>query len=303
MAAHPKNSAIRESVGDRLFNIINVIILTAVLVCVLYPLYFILVASITDPMVVNRGGLLLYPKVPYFGGLQKIFQFEPIWRGYRNTILYTSLGTLVNLCVTLPGAYALSRKDLPGGSFLTKAFVFTMFFSGGLIPSYIVNSALGLRNNLWTMVLPMSLNVWNLVITRTFFQNNLPGEMLDAAYIDGCSDFRYFFQMVLPVSKAIIAVITLFYAVSHWNSYFHALIYLNDDSAQPLQTVLRNLLIINQINSTEMTADMRNMTDRVRLAEQLKYGVIVVSSLPLLVVYPFLQKHFAQGVMVGSLKG
>ncbi|GHV26248.1 sugar ABC transporter permease [Clostridia bacterium] len=302
-APKPKKKTIRESVSDRIFNVINILLLSALGICVLYPLYFVVVASFTDPMVVNNGGILLYPKLFYAKGYEKIFNFPALWGGYLNSIIYMVVGTSINMAVTIPAAYAFSRKDMPGRSLLLKVFAFTMFFSGGLIPSYIVNSSLGLRNNLWAMVIPTALNVWNMIIGRTFFEGNLPSEMLESAHIDGCSDFRFFFSFALPLSKAMLAVITLFYAVGHWNGYFHALIYLNKESQYPLQLVLRNLLIANQLTSTSMMSDMRMMADRIRIAEQLKYGIIVVSSLPLLILYPFLQKYFAQGVMIGSIKG
>ncbi|GHU73151.1 sugar ABC transporter permease [Clostridia bacterium] len=298
-----RSRRIREPISDRIFTFVVVLILAALALIMIYPIYFILVASLTDPMVVNRGGLLLYPKVFYAKGYARIYHYKPLWSGYRNSLVYMLLGTLVNMIVTIPGAYALSRKDMPGGGWIMKIFAFTMFFSGGLIPSYLVNSALGLRNNLWAMIFPTALSVWNMIIARTFFESSLPQDMLEAAHIDGCSDIRYFTTMALPLSKAMLAVIVLFYAVGHWNGYFHALIYLNKETQFPLQLVLRNLLIINQITSSSMAEDMMNLTDKIRIAEQLKYGVIVVASLPLLILYPFLQRYFVQGVMIGSIKG
>ena len=295
--------AVKETRIDRIFNIVNLTLLGLVALCVIYPLYFVLCASFTDPMVVNRGGLLLYPSKFYVRGYQKIFAFRQLWSGYGNSLTYMVLGTTVNMCITIPAAYALSRKDFLGRGFLLKVFAFTMFFSGGLIPSYLINSKLGLRDNLWAMIIPTGLSVWNMIIARTFFENSLPAELLDAAHIDGCSDFRYFFQVALPLSKAMLAVIVLYYAVGHWNGYFHAMIYLNKENKFPLQLVLRNLLIVNQVTSSSMTDDLLNRADKIRIAEQLKYGIIVVSSVPLLVLYPFLQKYFTKGVLVGSIKG
>lgn len=294
---------VKQMRSDRCFDIINNILLGIVAIIALYPLYFVLVASVTDPMVVNNGTLLLYPTQWYTKGYEKIFAYRSLWTGYWNSLVYMLLGTTINLAVTIPGAYALSRKDFVGRKLLLKLFAFTMFFSGGLIPSYIINTSLGLQNNLWAMILPGALSVWNLMIARTFFSSTLPGELLDAAHIDGCSDFRFFFQMAIPLSKALLAVIALYYAVGHWNGYFQALIYLNDESKFPLQLVLRNLLIVNQVQSSSMTSDLQNMADKIRLAEQLKYGIIVVSSLPLLIIYPFLQRFFTKGVLVGSIKG
>ena len=299
----PRPIRVKNSWGDRIFNFFNVAILTAVVIVVLYPLYFIVCASFTDPMVVNSGAVLLYPVKFYAKGYEKIFAYDALWQGYANSFLYMFAGTAVNMLITIPAAYALSRKDLVGRSLFLKVFTFTMFFSGGLIPSYIINSRLGLRDNLWAMIIPTGLNVWNMIIARTFFQGSLPDELLDAAHIDGCSDLRFFAGFALPLSKAMLAVILLFYAVGHWNGYFHALIYLNTEKRFPLQLVLRNLLLVNQITSSSMTADMKQMADRIRIAEQLKYGIIVMASAPLLILYPFLQRYFVQGVLVGSLKG
>ncbi len=303
MILNKKKTAIRDSMGDKIFNLINYGVLILIAIVVLYPLYFVVIASITDPMVVNNGTLLLYPVKLYTKGFQKIFQYKQLWSGYLNSLIYMVFGTTVNLFITLPGAYALSRKDMAGRHLLLKIFAFTMFFSGGLIPSYLINSALGLRDNIWAMIIPTGLSVWNMIIARTFFESSLPEELLNAAHIDGCSDFRFFFQIALPLSKAMIAVITLYYAVGHWNGYFHALIYLNKESLYPLQLVLRNLLLVNQVTSSSMTADLMSMADKIRIAEQLKYGIIVVASAPLLILYPFLQRYFTKGVLVGSLKG
>ncbi len=300
---HKRSIRIKESVSDRVFNFITVIILLAFALVVLYPLYFIVIASITDPMIVNGGGFLLYPKILYLKGFKKIFEFPQLWSGYKNSLIYMGFGTIINLVVTIPAAYALSRKDMRGRGLFMMIFAFTMFFSGGLIPSYIINSNLGFRDSLWAMIIPTALNVWNMIIARTFFETSLPYEMLEASQIDGCNDLRFFFTMALPLSKSMLAVITLFYAVSHWNGYFHAMIYLNKENLFPLQLVLRNLLIVNQVTSSSMTADVRTLTDKLRIAEQLKYGIIIVSSLPLLALYPFLQKYFVQGVMIGSIKG
>lgn len=295
---------VKDTTADRIFNIVNLTVLGIVALVVLYPLYFILVASITDPHIVNSGRILLYPVKFYAKGYEKIFAYDSIWTGYKNSLIYMILGTTVNMCVTIPGAYALSRKDFVGRGLLLKVFAFTMFFSGGLIPSYIINTSLGLRGNLWAMILPGALSVWNMMIARTFFESSLPSELLDAAHIDGCSDFRFFFQMALPLSKAMLAVITLYYAVGHWNGYFHALIYLNKESQFPLQLVLRNLLIVNQVSEMAGSgADLLDTAERLKVVEQLKYGIIVVASVPLLVLYPFLQRFFTKGVLIGSIKG
>jgi len=213
------------------------------------------------------------------------------------------VGTFINLLVTIPAGYALSRSDLPWRRMLMLVFTFTMFFSGGLIPTFLLVVNLGMQDTMWALILPGALSVWNLIVTRSFFEGSMPGEMLDAALIDGCSDFKYFFFIVLPLSKVIIAVIGLFYAVAHWNSFFPALIYLNNPNLFPLQLILRNLLIVHQIAQGAMIPDPMGMAHRLALAEQMRFGVIVVAALPLLMIYPFIQKYFTQGVMIGAIKG
>ncbi|HML46842.1 MAG TPA: carbohydrate ABC transporter permease, partial [Clostridia bacterium] len=268
----------RMTFGDRIFNAVNVLLMVTVMILVLYPLYFIFIASFTDPVIVNSGKVLLYPEKLFWGGYGRIFQYKPLWTGYMNSFLYMFVGTSINLLVTIPAAYAFSRKDLYLRNPLLSLFTFTMFFGGGLIPLYLLILNLKILNTIWAMVLPGALSVWNMIICRTFFQTNLPEELLESAVLDGCTDFQYFFRIVLPLSKVIVAVMVLFYAVGHWNSYFNALIFLNDSSKYPLQIVLRNLLVINQINN-EVISDPMGIAQRARLAEQLKYGVIVVSSL------------------------
>jgi len=289
------------STGDRLFNVINVLVMCLIALVILYPLYFVVIASVTDPNIVNRGGILLYPKELYLSGYKKILEYTPIWRGYWNSIIYTVAGTTLNIILTITAGYVLSRRDLFGRNIIMFIFVFTMFFNGGLVPTYLTVSYLGILDTVWAMILPTAASVFNIILTRTFFQSTIPGELLEAARMDGCSDFKFFFHIVLPLSKVIIAVMVLFYGVQHWNSFFEALIYLNTDTKYPLQIILRNLIIMNE-TSTEMISDPGTLAERQRTAEQLKYGIIVVASLPLLVLYPFLQKYFTQGVMIGSIK-
>jgi len=232
-----------------------------------------------------------------------VFNNPDVLRGYWNTIQYTTVGTIVNLIVTIPAAYAMSRADLKGRKVLTLFFAFTMFFGGGMIPTFLVVQRLGLLNTFWAMIIPSAMSVWNLLICRNFFQNNIPGELLEVSQIDGCTNRRFFIQIALPLSKAIIAVMVLFYAVGHWNSFFSALIYLRDDALMPLQIILRRLLVLAQPDPA-LGADM--MEDWVRMlmeVEMLKYALVVVASVPILILYPIVQKHFAQGVMIGSIKG
>ena len=291
-----------NTAGDRMFDLLNVLFMILIGVVIFYPLYFVLVASFTTPRVVNRGDFLLYPVEFFAGGYKKTFNYPPLWRGYLNSFLYTGTGTVLSLAVTLAGGYALSRRDMGGRRLLMLLFSFTMFFNGGMIPAYLLMQKLGINNTLWVMVLPGAVSVYNLIVARSFFESTLPRELLEAASIDGCSDFGFFFRIALPLSGAIAAVMALFYASAKWNSYFDALIYLRDDSKMPLQIVLRNLLLIGQ--TTEMvTGDAKALAERKNMADQLKFCVIVVSAAPLMVVYPFLQKYFAKGVMIGAVKG
>ncbi|WP_199616475.1 carbohydrate ABC transporter permease [Paenibacillus alkalitolerans] len=285
-----------------MFDVFNYSLLTVLLIAVLYPLYFVIISSVSNPDLVNAGQLWFYPKETTLEGYRRIFNDDTIWLGYRNTIFYTVLGTAINVVLTLTGGYALSRADLFGRNFFTFLIVFTMFFSGGIIPTYLLVKSLGMVDTIWAMVVPNAVSAFHLIITRTFFQSTIPKELLEAAVVDGCSNTRFFLRIVLPLSLPIVAVITLFSAVGHWNSYFQALIYLNDDALHPLQIVLRNILISSQM-SENMVDDLVSSSQQQRVAEVMKYGVIVVASLPVLVLYPFVQKYFVKGVMIGSLKG
>ena len=298
----PKNR-FRFFSSDRTFDVINTFLLIIVFAIVAYPLYYILIASISDPMLTLSGQIFLWPVGIQFDSYLRVFNNPDVMMGYWNTIQYTAIGTAINLVVTLPAAYALSRHDLKGRRFLTLLFTFTMFFGGGLIPTFLVVQSLGLLDTFWVMVIPGALSVWNMLICLNFFRNNLPKELLETAKIDGCTNRRFFMQIALPLSKAIVAVMTLFYAVGHWNSFFNALIYLRDNTRMPLQIVLRRLLILAQPDPG-MGAEM--MEDFVRMlleVEMLKYALVVVASVPILLLYPFVQKYFVQGVMIGSIKG
>ncbi|RXZ83702.1 carbohydrate ABC transporter permease [Paenibacillaceae bacterium] len=294
-----------ESRKDKVFIFINSVLLAAITLAVLYPLIFVLIASISDPTAVNNGEVWLWPKGATLDGYRRIFDFGPIWTGYRNTIFYTVVGTLINLSLTLTSAYALSRKDLYGRNAFMFLFVLTMFFSGGIIPTFLVVKQLGLVNTVWAMMLPNAVGIWNIIIARTFFQMNIPSELQDSAQIDGCTNMRMFWSIVLPLSKPIIAVMGLFYGVAHWNSFFNALIYLSNRDLYPLQLILREIMILNQVNDMlSMTSDqLENMSRQMYMADMMKYGLIVVSSLPVIVIYPFLQKYFLKGVLIGALKG
>ena len=250
----------------------------------------------------SAGKVTLWPVDFSLRGYQAVFEYKSVFIGYRNTIFYTVVGTLINVAMTMLAAYALARKTLPGRGFFTFLFTFTMMFNGGLIPNYILMKDLHIINTVWAILLPGAISAYNLVVTRTFIQNTIPDDLLEAAQIDGCSDTQFFFQFVLPLSKAVMAVITLYYAVTHWNAYFKAFIYLNDRSLYPLQIYLREILIMNSMD-TESIMDPDQMEAMQGMADLLKYSLIVVSTAPILCIYPFLQRYFIKGVMIGSLKG
>lgn len=285
--------------SDRVFHGVLIFICVAIIIIMVYPLYFVLIASISSPAAVINGRAWLLPADISFRGYEIVMQNTRVWVGYRNTIMYTFVGTFISVTSTIMGAYALSRRTLPFRRIIQLYFVFTMFFSGGLVPTYFVISDLGMLGTFWVMVIPFAVSVFNLIIARTFIDSNIPEELFEAAKMDGCDYFRFFWQVLLPLSKAILAVLALFYAVGHWNDFFRALIFLQNDNLIPLQLVLREILILNQ----ELAGMTGGFMEQVQLAEQLKYVLIVVSTLPLLVVYPFIQKHFSKGVMLGSLKG
>ncbi len=294
------NARLKNSKGDIIFVIMNTMFLIIVTIIVLYPLIFVLSASFSDPMMVMTGKVRFFPKEPTLQAYKIVFRNEDILTGYKNTFLYTITGTLVNLIMTIAGAYPLSRKDFYGRNVLTLFFTITMFFSGGLIPTYLVIRQLGLYNNFWVMILPGAVSVWNMFIMRAFFQNSIPVELEEAAFIDGCNNIGILFKIVLPLSVPIIAVMVMYYGVGHWNAYFTALIYLKDRRKFPLQLILREILLQNQM--AEMTGG-ETLVSQQLFAESIKYAVIVVASVPVLLLYPFLQKYFVKGVMVGAIKG
>lgn len=296
-----KQGPIRQSAGDRAFNIVNAIVMTLTTLAIVYPLYYVLLASITDPVVVSSGKLLLYPEALYFEGYTRALHYAPLWTGYGNTLKYTLVGTAVALFCTIPAGYALSRIDLPGRRVLMFLFTFTMFFSGGIIPLYLVVRQLHMYDTIWAIVLPVAVSAYNLIVCRSFFDIGIPNELLEAAKIDGCNDFKFFFRIVLPLSSTIIAVMCLFYATALWNMFFNPLMFLSGKENMPLQVVLRDLVLLNQANS--ITSSAEEIAMRQKLAEQLKYCIVVLAAAPLLIVYPFLQKYFAKGVMVGAVKG
>jgi putative aldouronate transport system permease protein len=272
-----------------------------VFVVTLYPLWFVVIASLSEPGLVSNGKVWLFPKGLNIDGFLKVFQDNRIWTGYRTTMFVTAVGTALSMAVTIPCAYALSRKDFKIRRPLMLFFIFTMYFNGGLIPTYIIISQkLGFDNSIWVMIIPFCMNVYNLIVCRSFFENTLPPELLESARLDGCSNTRFFFSIALPLSKAILSVITLYYVVLRWNDYFTALIYVRDESIKPLQIVLRNILLMNE---AMQGANSYASSESLRLTELIKYSSIIVSTLPVLILYPFIQKYFEKGVMIGALKG
>ena len=292
---------VRASKSDRVFNIVTYSLAIIILLIILYPLYFIIIASFSNPAAVSNGQVWFWPKGFTLDGYKALLEAPQLWQGYANTVLYTLAGTFIGLAFNIPAAYALSRKDLFGRRVLNVFFLVVMFFSGGLIPTFLVIQKIGLFDSFWVMVLPFSISIYNIIVARTFFSTSLPPDLWDAAQVDGCNNLRFFFQMVLPLSKAIIAVIALWTAIHHWNSYFNALIYLRSSSKHPLQLILRNILITNQRQFAVTTGEAALAA--VRKANLMRYTSIIVSTLPILCFYPFVQKHFSQGVMIGAVKG
>ena len=295
-----ESHALKDTKGDKIFFVINALFLGLLALIILYPLYFIVIASFSDPDAVLGGQVVFAPVNVTFEGYEKVFQRQDIWTGYWNTIWYTVVTVILALAVTVPAGWGLSRKTTPGKKFLMLYFIIPMFFGGGLIPFYNVMSSLGLVNTIWAIVLPAILSVWNLFMTKTFFESSIPDTLIEAATIDGAGSFRIFGEVVLPLSKAIIAVMALYYAVGQWNSYFNAMIFLQNENLYPLQLVLKEILIASE---STVGGSGETILQQYRLANQLKYVSVIVSSVPVLLLYPFVQKYFAQGVMIGSLKG
>jgi len=293
---------IQESRVDQIFNVINYTILAIFLLVVLYPLIYVVSASFSDGAAVIAGKVVLWPVDFSLTAYAKIFAYERIWSGYGNSLFYAVVGTVVNVGMTLIAAYPLARRDLYGRGLILGLFVFTMFFNGGLIPSYLLVKDLDMLNTRAALIVPQALSVWNLLIAITFFRSSIPPELLEAAQLDGCNDFQYFVRILLPLSTPLIAVLSLFYAIGHWNQFFAALIYLSKENLYPLQIILRDILIQSQLDMN-MVDDMKTMAEKQAMRELMKYALIVVASVPVLILYPFVQKYFVRGIMLGSIKG
>lgn len=291
--------------SDKAFDAVNKILVTLITLVIIYPLIFVVSASISDPAAVNTGKMWLWPVDMTLDGFKRVFQNEAIWLGYRNTIIYTAVGTLIHLTILLPCAYALSRKELLAKKIFLWFILFTMLFNGGLIPTYLVVKALGMLDSIWAIVIPNVVGAWSILVARSFFEQTIPDQLVEASKIDGASDFFIFRKIVLPLSLPIIAVMALFHAVALWNQYFSALIYLSDDKLYPLQLILRQILVLNEVSAegiAEGAGTAESFVDQVKTASLVKYAVIIVSALPLLIVYPFLQRFFVKGVLIGSIK-
>jgi len=296
----------KRSRQDAIYDAVIFVILTIVFLIVAYPLYFIIISSISDPKAVSTGSVIFRPIGFTLSGYVEVFKNKGVITGFLNSILYTLTGTFLSLALTLPTAYALSRDKFSGKKFVMFFYLITMFLSGGMIPTYLVVKNMHMLDSMWSLIVPGALSVWNMIVARTFFKMNIPEELYDAAEIDGCGYGRFFFSIALPLSQAIIAIMILFYSVGLWNSYFSALLYMKTDSKFPLQLVLRSILIQNQNQLSQTLTSVQQQVafeKKRQLTELMKYSLIIVSSIPVLVMYPFVQKYFVKGVMIGSIKG
>lgn len=294
--------------GDFRFDVVNIIVLGLITLLFFYPMYLCLISAVSSPEEVYAGRVLLFPKGFNSEGFQRVIENDSLWRGYLNTIFYTVLGTCINLALTMTGAFVLSRRTFALRTPLNWMVLFTMFFGGGMIPTYLLVKDLKLLNTVWSLVLPGAISTWNLIITRTFLATSIPNELQEAAYIDGCNNIRFFLRIVLPNATTIIAVIGLFYAVDHWLSYWNAMLYITDETRYPLQLVLRDILLKAEValQSAQSGENMESATavvDLLRISESVKYIVVIAGTLPLLIVFPFVEKYFVKGVMIGSVKG
>ena len=288
---------------DKVVYFVNYVLLTLLLVIVLYPIIYIVSCSFSSGDALMSAKVRFLPVEPTLESYETVFEYDSIWTGYLNSIVYTVSGTALSIALTLLAAYPLSRDDFRGKKFFTVLFVFTMMFNGGLIPTYLLVKNLNLTDTMWAVILPTAVSAYNMIVARTFFKQSIPKEMLEAAEIDGCTDFRFFCKIVLPLSAPMVAVLCLWVAVGLWNSYFNPMIYINSESKYPLQLVLRKILLMSQVDFTAASVDPEKLAKNQYLSEMLKYGTIVISSLPLMIIYPFVQKYFVKGVMIGSVKG
>jgi putative aldouronate transport system permease protein len=298
-----KNLNVGKSVSDKAIQRIMIIFVLLIVISVLYPLYYVLIASVSDPYEVYAGKTFFVPSGFTLEGYQKIFKQDSIMRGYFNSVIYTVVGTLFSTFLVITSGYALSKKDLPGRKAIMLFYVITMYFTGGLIPTYLVVAKTGLINSMWALILPGGVSVFNVIVARTYYETSIPKEMYEAAKIDGCGHFRTFYKVVIPLSTSIIAVMTIFAMVAYWNDWFTALIYMNEKTKYPLQLVLREILIQSQASAQSMSGMDGGYAEANRITELIKYSSMVVGAVPMLIAYPFVQKYFKTGLMVGAVKG
>ncbi|MGI6183230.1 MAG: carbohydrate ABC transporter permease [Candidatus Fimadaptatus sp.] len=293
---------VKTPLDDKIYYVVTNIVLGLIMLIVLMPLINVIANSFSSPSAVVAGRVKFWPVEFSVRGYEAVFEYDSVLTGYRNSFIYMIVGTVINLVMTMLAAYPLANPKLPYRNAFMMMFTFTMFFGGGMIPNYLLLRDLRMLNTIWAMVIPGAISVYNMIIVRTFIQSNIPLELSEAAELDGCNEFLYLTKIVLPLSKAVIAVIALYYAVAHWNSYFNAFLYLNDPDKKPLQLVLREILVLNSINQEQLLMAEENQA-QIGMAELLKYSVIIVASLPVIIMYPFVQRYFVKGVMIGSVKG
>ncbi|CAN7376109.1 carbohydrate ABC transporter permease [Paenibacillus sp. LjRoot153] len=291
-----------KSTADKWFDALNILVLSGFALLILYPLYFVVIASVSEPDHIYAGQVWIWPKGFTLEGYSRILSDPQIWTGYGNSIIYAAASALISVALTIGAAYPLSRKDFYGRNVFMLFFVFTMFFSGGLIPTYLLVKKLGMVDTIWSVILPSAVDAFGIIIARTFFQSTIPDELREAAFMDGCKNTRFLWSIVIPLSKPIIAVLVLFAVVRQWNGFFDALIYLENEKLYPLQLVLRNILVQSQPIG-DMVSDIDSLLAKQRVSELIKYGVILIAAGPLLILYPFLQRYFVKGVLIGSVKG
>ncbi|MDR0554912.1 MAG: carbohydrate ABC transporter permease [Treponema sp.] len=301
-AGKKRLSSIRDTAGDRAFLAFVYVMLSFILVIVLFPLIYIVSASFSSPQAVVSGEVWLWPVRPTLRGYEAVFKNPKLMTGFFNSFYYMILGTVVNLVVTLLCAFPLTRKQFKARNIVAGLMVFTMYFSGGLVPTYMVVKNLGLVDTRLAMIIPGAMSVWNMILCRTYISSTIPEALYESATMDGCAPLRFLIKIVMPLSTPILAVLALYYGIAHWNTYFNALIYLNRTELVPLQIVLREVLVLNRVDPT-MIADARELAAKQGLIDLLKYSVIVVASVPVMVIYPFVQKYFVRGVMIGAVKG
>lgn len=297
-----KDSTEGMGLSDKAFDRISAIFMGAFTLIILYPVFFVLIASISDPNYIANGEVFFWPKGLNVDGYSAVFKNGKVWSGYYNSILYAFLGTLISVSATVCAAYPLSRPNLRFRKPLMLFFTITMFINGGMIPTYIVIDKLHLMGTIWAIVLPTAVTAYNLIITRTFLQSTLPNELYEAAEIDGCGQIRFFTRILVPLSTPIIAVLVLFSVVQMWNQYMQPMLYLSDQSMYPLQVVLRGILVQNTAD-VSMIEDAAMISEQMKLAEKIKYALIIIASVPVIAIYPLVQKHLVKGMMIGSVKG